>query len=154
MIMISTKTLTSTTVVIIDNNQKCFLNSKAAYYYDFWRIMWLCRLALWRCKYSFDLRNKSHLPYSNIKQLCKIAIIFTNITVFFLLQINAALSRRDFFWKHCQFLLTTNFVMVLRSIGFHLFQCWMNNWSVFEVVHLVLHRLPLRQSEWLLRMSL
>ncbi len=21
----------------IDNNQKCFLNSKSAYYYDFWR---------------------------------------------------------------------------------------------------------------------
>ncbi len=31
-----TKILCSTTV-FIDNNQKCFLSSKSAYYYDFWR---------------------------------------------------------------------------------------------------------------------
>ncbi len=29
--------LCSATVFNIDNNQKCFLNSKSAYYYDFWR---------------------------------------------------------------------------------------------------------------------
>ncbi len=31
------KILCSTTVFNIDNNQKCFLSSKSAYYYDFWR---------------------------------------------------------------------------------------------------------------------
>ncbi len=35
---VSTKQiLCSTTVFNIDNNQKCFLSSKSAYYYDFWR---------------------------------------------------------------------------------------------------------------------
>ncbi len=36
-ITIYTKILCSTTVFNIDNNQKCFLSSKSAYYYDFWR---------------------------------------------------------------------------------------------------------------------
>ncbi len=36
-ITVSTKILCSTTVFNIDNNQKCFLSSKSAYYYDFWR---------------------------------------------------------------------------------------------------------------------
>ncbi len=36
-ITVSTKILCSTTVFNIDNNQKCFLRSKSAYYYDFWR---------------------------------------------------------------------------------------------------------------------
>ncbi len=36
-ITVSTKILCSTTVFSIDNNQKCFLSSKSAYYYDFWR---------------------------------------------------------------------------------------------------------------------
>ncbi len=36
-ISISTKILCSTTVFKIDNNQKCFMSSKSAYYYDFWR---------------------------------------------------------------------------------------------------------------------
>ncbi len=36
-IMVSIKILCSTTVFNIDNNQKCFLSSKSAYYYDFWR---------------------------------------------------------------------------------------------------------------------
>ncbi len=36
-IMVSTKILCSTTVFNIDNNYKCFLSSKSAYYYDFWR---------------------------------------------------------------------------------------------------------------------
>ncbi len=37
MYQVSTKILCSTTVFNIDNNQKCFLSSKSAYYYDFWR---------------------------------------------------------------------------------------------------------------------
>ncbi len=32
------------TIFNIDNNQECFLSSKSAYYYDFWRIMWHWRL--------------------------------------------------------------------------------------------------------------
>ncbi len=36
-ITISTKILCSTTVFNIDNNQKCVLSRKSAYYYDFWR---------------------------------------------------------------------------------------------------------------------
>ncbi len=36
-ITVSIKILYSTTVFNIDNNQKCFLSSKSAYYYDFWR---------------------------------------------------------------------------------------------------------------------
>ncbi len=36
-ITVSTKILCSTTVSNIDNNQKYFLSSKSAYYYDFWR---------------------------------------------------------------------------------------------------------------------
>jgi len=28
------------TVFKIDNDKKCFLSSKSAYYYDFWRVMW------------------------------------------------------------------------------------------------------------------
>ncbi len=36
-ITVSTQILCSTTVFNIDNNQKCFLSSKSAYYYDFWR---------------------------------------------------------------------------------------------------------------------
>ncbi len=36
-ITVSTKILGSTTVFNIDNNNKCFLSSKSAYYYDFWR---------------------------------------------------------------------------------------------------------------------
>ncbi len=35
--MVSTKILGGTTVFNIDNNQKCFLSSKSAYYNDFWR---------------------------------------------------------------------------------------------------------------------
>ncbi len=38
-VTVSTKTLT---VFNIDNNQKCFLSSKSAYYYDFWRITEEC----------------------------------------------------------------------------------------------------------------
>ncbi len=36
-ITVSTKLLCSTIVFNIDNNQKCVLSSKSAYYYDFWR---------------------------------------------------------------------------------------------------------------------
>ncbi len=35
----STQTFGSTTVVNTDNNQKCFLSSKSAYYNDFWRFL-------------------------------------------------------------------------------------------------------------------
>ncbi len=34
---VSTKILCMKIVFNIDNNQKCFLSSKSAYYYDFWR---------------------------------------------------------------------------------------------------------------------
>ncbi len=37
MFTVSTQILCSTTVFNMDNNQKCFLSSKSAYYYDFWR---------------------------------------------------------------------------------------------------------------------
>ncbi len=36
-LLLSIKILGSTTVFNIDNNHKCFLSSKSAYYYDFWR---------------------------------------------------------------------------------------------------------------------
>ncbi len=35
--MVSIKIWSGTTLFNIDNNQKCFLSSKSAYYYDFWR---------------------------------------------------------------------------------------------------------------------
>ncbi len=35
--MVSTKTLGSTTIFNTSKNNKCFLSSKYAYYYDFWR---------------------------------------------------------------------------------------------------------------------
>ncbi len=38
-IIVSTKIFSSKTVFNIDNNEKCFLSSKSAYYNDFWRIM-------------------------------------------------------------------------------------------------------------------
>ncbi len=39
-IMFFTKILSSTTVFNVDNNKKCFLSSKSAYYNDFCRNMW------------------------------------------------------------------------------------------------------------------
>jgi len=57
--MVSSKILCSTTVFNIDNNQKCFLSSKSAYYYDFWRSCgW--RLEEWCWKYRFDHSDKLH----------------------------------------------------------------------------------------------
>ncbi len=81
-ITVSTKICISTTVFNIDNNQKCFLSSKSAYYYDFWRS---CDTEDW----SNDAENTAahhsnqlqFTIYSNRKQLFLIIIIiFHNIT--------------------------------------------------------------------------
>ncbi len=45
------------TVFNIDNNQKCFLSSKSAYYYDFWRS---CDTEDW----SNDAENTALINYS------------------------------------------------------------------------------------------
>ncbi len=61
------------TVFNIDNNQKCFLNSKSAYYNDIWR----SRDTEDCWKYSFDHINKSYFNrYSHRKQLLLLTIIF------------------------------------------------------------------------------
>jgi len=39
----------------IDNNTKCLLISKSAYYNDFSKIMWHWRLELWCWKFSFAI---------------------------------------------------------------------------------------------------
>ncbi len=66
----STKILCSTTVFNIDNNQKCFLSSKSAYYYDFWRS---CETEDWSNdaeNTAAHHRNKfNFIIYSHRKQL-------------------------------------------------------------------------------------
>ncbi len=64
-ITVSTKILCGTTVFNIDNNQKCFLSSKSAYYNDFWRS---CDTEDW----SNDAENTEInyiLTYSHKKQI-------------------------------------------------------------------------------------
>ncbi len=54
-----------TSVFNIDNNKKCFLSRKSAYYNDFWRIMWHWRLVLWSESSAFHLRNKLNLTINS-----------------------------------------------------------------------------------------
>jgi len=55
--MIYTKILSSTTDFIIDDNKKCSLSSKSAYYNVFWRITWHWKLQYWCWKFSFTLQG-------------------------------------------------------------------------------------------------
>ncbi len=94
-ITVSTKILCSTTVFNIDNNQKCFLSSKSAYYYDFWRS---CDTEDW----SNDAENTALITEINYSltdiHIENSFLNCNNISLFFTLfyQINAALvSRRD-----------------------------------------------------------
>ncbi len=82
-ITVSTKISCSTTVFNIDNNQKCFLSSKSAYYYDFWRS---CDTEDW----SNDAENTALITEINYRlthihienSYLKIDMIFHNVTNF------------------------------------------------------------------------
>ncbi len=88
-ITVYTKILCSTTVFNIDNNQKCVLSSKSAYYYDFWRS---CDTEDWSNdaeNTALHHRNKLHFNiYSHRKHLFYIVIIFRNIAVLLYLRSN------------------------------------------------------------------
>ncbi len=90
--MVSTKIFQHFNIFNIDNNQKCFLSSKAAYYYDFWRS---CDTEDWSndAENSFDHRNKLQFnTYSHRKQLFYIVIIFQIFTVFIVFLIRSKYS--------------------------------------------------------------
>ncbi len=85
----------STTVFNIDNNQKCVLSSKSAYYYDFWRS---CDTEDW----SNDAENTALITEINYTLLYihieNSHLNYNNISDFYCIfdQINAALmSGRD-----------------------------------------------------------
>jgi len=53
-----TKISSSTTVFNFDNDTKCFLSTKSAYYNDFWRIMWHWRFRFAIREINYILKKK------------------------------------------------------------------------------------------------
>jgi len=67
-----TKISSSTTVFNFDNDTKCFLSTKSAYYNDFWRIMWH-----WR--FRFAIREINYILKKNCNNTVLFKLIFHNI---------------------------------------------------------------------------